>query len=1433
MKRRVFAFFMALCLMIGVLPVQSISVSAAPSTSIVTITIVDGSGNPLTDATVTATRTYLTPGGNQRTTNVALTDAGNGVYTFNTAIYYNGTTQYYTVNASKAGYPSATQHIDPDSRSVVVMLGEAPEEPEPDRWVAFDMFYIANGVLPESFAAPGDAAEYGPSNDDVPFMTINVNITKLKSEEYADRVAYEENKNGNAYHFIPVGDTEAITDEERVAIVKRFWSAVLECMDEESKLALEDTGLGDAFYGYALKNQNTMQNPDNHCDGLLTVTPPVYIVEMNEAGVYFGGFANDKDTTQYTTFDQVTAAYEAHFKQDMEWEKQSDGSYVGEYIEGKYKYTVTVTQTNKAAATVVPESGGSETVPYAKVSNEYYLAVFNATVKLKEQVQFTVTYTDGVTERVFVDQVTDHTYYDAVPAFRGDTTRENYTFKGWVLHGGNGAVLTQEEIAAMRVTSDMTFTAAYELKPQTFAATVEVILNGAYADGTATGERVDLTTVKDGVAGLYASADGVTFIEMTKTATGVYNAKLENGTYQLYYYDGANYTLTGHGQQLVINDAARTRYLFFNDVQYDVNGGVGGPVPTTEYYRTGDAVTVSAAVPTKDGFEFIGWLDENGTLYAASALLSSAIDKPYRLTAQWKKINKATVDVTIIVDGKSADGTVDKKLDREMTIELTYRPVDSTDYIEVPGKSYTDKDGYYKGETDGNVTTTVYDNLFTDLDIAYKYAANAFMSEYEVLSGGRTVTEVKDSNGDITYQVVIRMRYAPEMHMLEYTVVENIDNDALVPLAVDVKVASFYNPSLYGYAVPNEKAWYPVTQHMDSTHDAVFDTTNANGDWCGHESYIVWAWEDSERELPYYYRVSAAGLTLKDGTELMLVSDNGTNYTSLASADGRYPAGAYTAVVSVDGGVSPDGNALAGAYFTNDHDEQVGDITITVYAHPYTVTFDPDGGTLRGTTANTVLPDQFFVPNIGDYVPNRGDNYVFDRWVLVDNPDKTVTAGEALTSDITLRALWKAPKTVEGLVTVGATYEQDNEGGVPTVQTINPKDRPQSAVVLLQRIAPNGYFETVSSQTVTLDYTNEEYYYAFGTRAVGMAYYAFESIPDDGSTYRVQLLLPNFVAMFQNEPDSLTMKLEYPLYIPADYTVLWGEDAPSVGTVNIHNHFDPDEFDLQYKVDALAIGEGFRPDAAEVLVTYDVKPGDTAPSEWEVISQMKFDDGLRGNNVPMANGLGVGSTPVWISSQDGATYYQYGIRVQTTTVNGEKVPYTKDLPYTITYQAPTHYHYGGQEQLLIAKLVPNTYAINYVIGAGTMSGDYPTSHTWSYETALSDVVPVLAGHQFAGWYLDKELTISAGDAIAANVAEDTTLYAKWVQVMDVVDLTVIIDHTQKGDNGLANNYKKDLYAQLTSDLRTNADAENREYVAMDGYQRVYPDGLWHTHGDDM
>lgn len=1446
MNKRLIAMLLAFAMLLTALPANIF----AAAEDIVTITVLDANGDPVTDATVTVVRTYRSWFTN-RTQNVTVTNAGNGTYTYDTSRYTTGTTQYYTVNVSKKDGTTytATERLSASTRSTVVVLEDFVPA---DRWESFDIYYIADGHFPKTFHGSGNSADYGPAGDNTPLLTINVNVTELKSAKYTDAVLYQENVS-NAYHFIPANNSDssdtATAYAENLGYAKAFWAAVVACMDEASVNAFKATGLFDTYVAYCLKNQGSTANPDRHCDGILTVKPPVYVIEMyDHEGNIFGGFTDDSEdftNDTFTTMKDVLAAYNTHFNQSIDWFQDEAGTWEGYYITTdkngrKFRYDLKIVQTNYASATVNPADDAEISdahILYQEKTDTYYLAAFESKPATIDQVAFTVTYTDGLTEVVFNDQVTAHDEGQAVPEFTGDTYREDFIFLGWVLQGGDGQVLSQQDILQRYtdIDRDMTFVAVYEVAPEKYNAIVEVILDGSYDSetGLATGQRIDIDDIKAGIS-LYISADGVNYIPLEKTATGVYSTQVENGTYQIYFYNGATYKLASD-QHLSISNADRTRYLFFNSVTYDLNGGVGGPNPLTGNYISGTAVNVAVEEPTLEGYIFKGWEDTAGKLYAPGSVLTEAIAKSETLTAKWEKRLLANVNVTLHIKHYPANNSgVDPHPESgDLVLNLVYRANENEPYVEVVGDGFSMTDenwyagGVHSGTGENPETTVVYEGVFTDLSIDYLYSANIFLDDYYIID--RTVTAEADSEGNITYSVEAELIYEPTLFTLTYqTVADKSIPDSWIPKAVDIKVIS-WNARV-------ASAWAPISRHVDYSADVEFGGEDGRH---GEGSYAVPVFKDADGKL-YYYRVAPVGFTLADGTELT-ATPNADGTVWYSDAGGGYPAGAFWATVEVINGDEIEGTSLYGVHGYDDPDSdditkylQQGEIVVTVYSKLYDVQFLPNGGALNGSSEATLEEDQMFVSALENYIPVREGGYVFDGWYLADEngniTQQTVSSGDALTSDITLIAKWKEPLTIEGLLTVGATYEQENEDGSVTIQKINDVDLAGSAVVILQRIDPNGYTETVREMTVDLVYYNEDYY--FQGRNVGVANYSFDKIPDDGAQYRVQLLLPNYHPTFQNEDESLdeTLRLTYDTYNATDFAALWGETDPAVATVNIHAHYHPESFDLTYRVDSTQIGDGFRPESVELLVTYDGQLGNVVPSTWPIISHMIFGDQMIGDVVELVDGIGNGSDNVWIRRSDGRTYYQYGIRVYNTTTGGVKTAFGEDAPFTVVYQDPAYYNGAEQSQQLIATLVPKDYAIHYHTNGGAMPADYPTVHTWSYETDIGHVVPTFTGFEFQGWYYDEALTQPADDVIDASIDEDVTLYAKWLQIMDTVDLTVIINHTQLENGGLASNFDKTLYTQLTYAPRGSAE---HVYADMDGYSRVYPNGQWHTNGDNV
>lgn len=84
-------------------------------------------------------------------------------------------------------------------------------------------------------------------------------------------------------------------------------------------------------------------------------------------------------------------------------------------------------------------------------------------------------------------------------------------------------------------------------------------------------------------------------------------------------------------------------------LQYNLNEGVGDA--TANYsdanYRQNESVTLAAA-PTREGYQFAGWLSQNGKLYKAGSELVLTGDEVF--TAQWKK-DEPVVNHTLTVTG--------------------------------------------------------------------------------------------------------------------------------------------------------------------------------------------------------------------------------------------------------------------------------------------------------------------------------------------------------------------------------------------------------------------------------------------------------------------------------------------------------------------------------------------------------------------------------------------------------------------------------------------------------------------------------------------------------------------------------------------------------------------------------------------------------------
>lgn len=936
--------------------------------------------------------------------------------------------------------------------------------------------------------------------------------------------------------------------------------------------------------------------------------------------------------------------------------------------------------------------------------------------------------------RYFIDGVEATTQSDGTVIFTGLTPNTDY------------------EIEVVGDTHDTApaYAYVYTRTLPVFNANIQVYLNGTYDSekgAVTSGKLVDLTDVGVSDNDLFIKKIGSNvFVELVRTGTGSYSVGVENGVYELFYEADVNNLLPE--QQLTIDGDNRTRYIFYNSVEYDANGGTDAP--KTAYYYSGNTATVSATVPKREGYLFKGWTDENGNVYQANDVITKNISKAYKLTAVWE--DAVDVYVNVEINHVAEDGVSQNsdKAKHNITFTVDGRKGSEGNFAELgtkqilwDGESSFNYDGYnaYNVRATDKTIYSAKKPTFTNMPSGMQYTFTTAKSGYELKNVETTV----DENGDV--HIYATLIFDPRNFDLEFHA--KLDDaskklpDEFKPVAVNVKVTSWYNNP---HDDNNTVGWYHITQHHDTYVRMELDENDE-----ATATFPVWI-ETTDALKRYSYRINVVSYELADGT-IIEAKDVNNKHEEFITDDER-----YYAYINVEGGADPDdngSNTLTGAYF--DGQKQVGTVTAVVSIDVHNVTFNPNGGKFAdGTTGKKTATNQIAVPSFDNYLPTREGGYTFLGWYLADAngnmTNDTVKEGEIIYNDITLIAKWAEPITIKGVVSVAGTYEYEG-----SVRKILDADRATAVDVLLQKIDTNGYAHTLESHQTKITYKND----------IGTGSYEFKNIPNDGSSYRIKVMNANYGELYQNESTSSQEVTNYKVYDATHYAAVFGNDT--VATVNAYLPFDSKNFPLQYEVDATAVGEGFRPSSVDLLILYNDDSGIVNSQEWPVISQLIKGNETEDVSLAMVGGKGSDSFDVWASKTDGTDLYEYSIKI--TGYNGAAEGYAV-APYMINYNGSARYSAThGQTNILKATIVPRMFIITYDLNADgekvsnmesyyTVKGVYEDFYYWSYGKTIT-ARPSRTGYKFLGWYDDNGNKVTE---ISAAMAEDITLTARWEEL---------------------------------------------------------------------
>ena len=828
---------------------------------------------------------------------------------------------------------------------------------------------------------------------------------------------------------------------------------------------------------------------------------------------------------------------------------------------------------------------------------------------------------------------------------------------------------------------------------------------------------------------VYVSRDGITYLPLTKTETGVYTTTVtENGDYVVYFGHDGHYE-SAHGHQVVIyNQNGETTLQNFTityEKGYDGEVAAGDTDTWQEIYHAYTTIFATEEIPVRAGYAFRGWVDSEGNPMAGGTTLTTSHSAPIVLTATWEKLTDVQVEITLNHNAPNGgfNNTTDKnevQLQLLQLIDGVYQPVGESVIL--------DDTTHYDAEA--NITRYVY--TFEDLP----------QGEYSISSSkqGYEETLTVDENGVIH----LTHTYAPDSFDLYFTVQTTPGAPAaLRPTAVNIRVLC------WSYNENGTLGWNIITQHGDG-NPPVTVTLDANGN--GSAFYTVWKdWVDYDH--PYIYRLMVSSFVMPDGSVVMADSKDYILYTPNGS-------GLYTATMVVtDGNILPDGIVpapeLDGAYY--DGTQQQGALKVVLDVNPLTVTFDPVEGNVNGESLIT-LTNQFAYPDLNRYLPTR-EGKIFDGWYL--DAAYTIPAtnqyGSYLTGDVTYYAKWRDPLTLSGTIQVEGAYLQNGEK-----VSIPEQDRATEAVVLLLK-ETDGAYNVVDFCTVTFPKNYGD---------LGSANYEF-TISDENATYRIEVLELNYTSTYDNNGDDAFASNEY-IVLPNDGNAV----------VDVYLAFEPESYVQTVTVDATQISQNYRPTGA--LVAIDYRDLGTY-GDWNIISQ--HTQAPYGVNVTLEkNGIGANGYAVWNWHTDGALYeYQAELSKLYGHVPGvyerEGTAYSNDLPYTIHYGASAWYNHtlGQQSGTTTVTLEPKQYEVVFDLGftssdivsgmehlitVGPNGDYYAYRHTWSYgETFIA--YPFREGYIFKGWQSDNEgvLIHNNGEiTVATGLMENVTLTAQWEKV---------------------------------------------------------------------
>lgn len=296
--------------------------------------------------------------------------------------------------------------------------------------VSAKFYYIYNNTIPNPPETGSNSDQYGPSGNNQPFITVQIDMEKLFDEvgqnkgKDAEKTARDnwwvkDGRLGKEHGYVTAVSCSYKDKDTGEIDYAGWWKLVVSCMDEAGKKYFENNSFGKLFQGYVIKSVQ-YDGWQYHCDGIVTEPPPVYFAEL------YDGDRHVETLTAKQPQGNTVSNIQQSFTSYLQQQKYGDGQVIWQNNQnGVFKTNSGASY--KISLTYDPDLAGNN-LAYTGIVENYHVAKITMTVTEC----YTVTYdANGGTGSVPTDNETYFAGDSVTVKFDHTLTRPGYTFLGW------------------------------------------------------------------------------------------------------------------------------------------------------------------------------------------------------------------------------------------------------------------------------------------------------------------------------------------------------------------------------------------------------------------------------------------------------------------------------------------------------------------------------------------------------------------------------------------------------------------------------------------------------------------------------------------------------------------------------------------------------------------------------------------------------------------------------------------------------------------------------------------------------------------------------------------------------------------------------------------------------------------------------------------